>query len=170
MYFVLSCFIWIIFHLNKFIQLYHIIINLFYLMKGWHSNLWKTDIWINLFYFMIGLSTCVKSYVFQRYDWLKCAVPGCCPRGICFHRPGSSPKGRWFYSTYWAYSHLKVGEGGSSPILHINQVKLIALACKICLAGSVTNFWPEVWLNFAASLFGATKFHCTFSHYVHISR
>ena len=56
-----------------------------------------------------------------------------------------------------------MGEGGRSPILHVKQVK--RLACKMYLAGSVTHFWPEVWLNFAAWLYVDTYFHCTFSQY-----
>ena len=79
-------------------------------------------------------------------------------------------RGRWFNFTYLAYSQIKSGGGRKVPYITRKTRKRLALACKIYSAGSVTHFWPEVWLNFAASLFGATNFHCSFSQYVRISR
>ena len=49
-------------------------------------------------------------------------------------------RGRWFNCTYWAYSQIKVGEGGIPPIIHVKQVKRCALARKNYLSWSVNHF------------------------------
>ena len=49
-----------------------------------------------------------------------------------------------------AISHIghtpikKVWETGKTPILHVKQVKRLALACEIYLNVSVNHFWTEV--------------------------